>query len=58
MGLALDLASALRDQYAHQALAVSQAIARAHGGEIVAEPLEPGGACFVLCLPRPKGGTT
>jgi two-component system, NtrC family, sensor kinase len=39
-------------------LAVSQAIARAHGGEIVAEPPGPGGACFVLRLPRPKGGTT
>ena len=39
-------------------LAVSQAIARAHGGEIVADPPGPGGACFVLRLPRPKGGTT
>jgi signal transduction histidine kinase len=39
-------------------LAVSQAIARAHGGEIVAEPPGQGGACFVLRLPRPKGGTT
>jgi signal transduction histidine kinase len=39
-------------------LAVSQTIARAHGGEIVAEPPGSGGACFVLRLPRPKGGTT
>jgi signal transduction histidine kinase len=39
-------------------LAVSQAIARAHGGEIVAEPPAQGGACFTLRLPRPKGGTT
>ena len=39
-------------------LAVSQAIARAHGGEIVAEPPGQGGACFVLRLPCPKGGTT
>jgi signal transduction histidine kinase len=39
-------------------LAVSQAIARAHGGEIVAEPPGQGGACFVLRLPRPKGGKT
>ena len=38
-------------------LAVSQAIARAHGGEIVAEP-HGGGACFTLRLPRCKGGTT
>jgi signal transduction histidine kinase len=39
-------------------LAVSQAIASAHGGEIVAEPAGPGGACLTLRLPRPKGGTT
>ena len=39
-------------------LAVSQAIARAHGGEIVAEPPGPGGTCFVIRLPRPKGDTT
>jgi signal transduction histidine kinase len=39
-------------------LAVSQAIARAHGGEIVADPPGPGGACFVLCLPRVRGETT
>jgi two-component system NtrC family sensor kinase len=36
-------------------LAVSQAIARAHGGEIIAEPPGPGGACFTLRLPRPQG---
>jgi signal transduction histidine kinase len=39
-------------------LAVSQAIARAHSGEIVAEPPGPRGACFTLRLPRPKGETT
>jgi signal transduction histidine kinase len=39
-------------------LAVSQAIARAHGGEIVADAPGPGGACFVLCLPRARGETT
>ena len=39
-------------------LAVSQAIARAHGGEIVADPPGAGGACLVLCLPRFRGGTT
>ena len=39
-------------------LAVSQAIAHAHGGEIVADPSGPGGACFVLCLPRAPGETT
>jgi signal transduction histidine kinase len=39
-------------------LAVSQAIAHAHGGEIVADAPGPGGACFVLCLPRSRGGTT
>jgi signal transduction histidine kinase len=39
-------------------LAVSQAIARAHGGEIVADPPGQGGACFVLCLPRVRGETT
>jgi two-component system NtrC family sensor kinase len=39
-------------------LAVSQAIARAHGGEIVADAPGPGGACFVVCLPRSRGGMT
>jgi len=39
-------------------LAVSQAIARAHGGEIVADAPGSGGACFVLCLPRARGETT
>jgi signal transduction histidine kinase len=39
-------------------LAVSQAIARAHGGEIVADAPGPGGACFVVCLPRLRGGMT
>ena len=39
-------------------LAVSQAIARAHGGEIVADPPGTGGACFVVCLPRVPGETT
>ena len=39
-------------------LAVSQAIARAHSGEIVADPPGQGGACFVLCLPRVRGETT
>ena len=39
-------------------LAVSQAIARAHGGEIVVAPPGPGGACFTLRLPHSRGGTT
>jgi two-component system, NtrC family, sensor kinase len=39
-------------------LAVSQAIAHAHGGEIVADPPGPGGACFVVRLPRVRGETT
>ncbi len=36
-------------------LAVSQAIARSHGGEIAAGAAEGGGACFTLRLPRPAG---
>jgi two-component system, NtrC family, sensor kinase len=38
-------------------LAVSQAIARAHGGEITALPPASSGACFVLRLPSSQGET-
>ncbi|HET8724533.1 MAG TPA: ATP-binding protein [Anaeromyxobacteraceae bacterium] len=36
-------------------LAVSRAIARAHGGDVTGETREPGGARFTLRLPRPGG---
>jgi len=39
-------------------LAVSQAIARAHGGEIAIASATSGGACFMLRLPRPAGEAT
>jgi two-component system, NtrC family, sensor kinase len=37
-------------------LAVSRAIARAHGGDVTGESLPGGGARFTLLLPRGPGG--
>jgi signal transduction histidine kinase len=37
-------------------LAVSRAIARAHGGELAAEAARDGGARFALRLPRGRAG--
>lgn len=37
-------------------LAIAQLIIRAHGGEITAENLEPGGARFKICLPESRAG--